>query len=294
MSGIRIGYTKAGMVSKADAMQSPIDSEESLARILQLALRAGEAILEVYATDFVIDHKADASPVTEADRRAEAIILAGLGEIAPDVPVIAEEEAAAGHLPDAGDVFFLVDPLDGTREFLARNGEFTVNIALIRNGSPVMGVVYAPTLGTLFCGKTGGAFKTQVVQGKTERLQPIHVRRAPPRLDATGSRTLGAAACEDWLKRFPDTSFIAIGSSLKFCMVAEGAADIYPRFGRTMEWDTAAGDAILRAAGGQVVTLDGKPLAYGKRADGYANPHFVAYGDPDLGPAVSRPMEQVR
>jgi len=273
-------------------MQRPIDGEGDLARMIQLALRAGEAILAVYGTEFAVDRKADASPVTEADRQAEAIILAGLRDIAPSVPIIAEEETAAGRLPAVSNVFFLVDPLDGTKEFLARNGEFTVNIALVRDGVPAMGVVYAPALGVLFCGGPAGAFKTTVDNGQTAPLQPVHVRTAPATIAATGSRTLGAGNCEGWLDRFPSTSFVTVGSSLKFCMLAEGAADIYPRFGRTMEWDTAAGDAVLRAAGGKVVTLDGRPLIYGKRLQAeapYTNPHFVAYGDPNLGGAVCRP-----
>jgi len=273
-------------------MQRPIDGEGDLARMIQLALRAGEAILAVYGTEFVVDRKADASPVTEADRQAEAIILAGLRDIAPGVPIIAEEETAAGRLPPVSNVFFLVDPLDGTKEFLARNGEFTVNIALVRDGVPAMGVVYAPALGLLFSGGPAGAFKTTVDNGQTAPLQPVHVRTAPATIAATGSRTLGAGNCQAWLDRFPSTSFVTVGSSLKFCMLAEGAADIYPRFGRTMEWDTAAGDAVLRAAGGKVVTLDGRPLIYGKRLQAeapYTNPHFVAYGDPNLGGAIARP-----
>jgi 3'(2'), 5'-bisphosphate nucleotidase len=274
-------------------MHFSIDGKDRLARLVELALSAGREILDVYATEFAVDSKADASPVTEADHRAEAVILKGLRQIAPDVPVVAEEEVAAGRTPQTASVFFLVDPLDGTKEFLARNGEFTVNIALIKDGVPVMGVVHTPALGTVYAGAAGGAVKALVADQKLGPLQPIHVRGAPSKIVAIGSRSHGSAATEAWLARFPGVSFKSAGSSLKFCLLAEGAADIYPRLGRTMEWDTAAGDAVLRAAGGIVTTLDGKPLAYGKRvqpADApFANPHFIAYGDQRLVNATEGP-----
>lgn len=273
-------------------MQFAIDGEGNLVRLMELALRAGRAILDVYATDFAVVSKADASPVTEADHRAEAVILAGLRQIAPEIPVIAEEEVAAGRVPLTSDLFFLVDPLDGTKEFLARNGEFTVNIALIKGGIPVMGVVHAPALGTIYGGGPGGAFKAAAVDQTLGALQPIRIRNAPAAVIAIGSRSHGSDATAAWLKRFADVSFVSAGSSLKFCLVAEGAADIYPRLGRTMEWDTAAGDAVLRAAGGMVVTVDGKPLAYGKRVQAdapYANPHFIAYGDAKFADAINNP-----
>ncbi|MCJ8145280.1 3'(2'),5'-bisphosphate nucleotidase CysQ [Ancylobacter sp. A5.8] len=259
---------------------------QDLLPFVELALRAGEVILDVYATDFVARAKADASPVTEADVGAEAVILEGLRRLAPGIPVVAEEEAAAGRLPAIGDVFFLVDPLDGTREFLARNGEFTVNIALVRGGVPVLGVVYAPALGVLYGGADGRAFKASVAGTSLGAIVPISVRPAAEPVAAIGSRSHGALAAAEWLARFPSCSFLSAGSSLKFCLVAEGAADVYPRLGRTMEWDTAAGDAVLRAAGGVVATLEGTPLAYGKRGQAhdvdFANPHFVAYGDTRL------------
>lgn len=267
-------------------MHNPKAVGEDLMRLAELALRAGEVILDVYATDFSVAAKADASPVTEADSGAEAVILEGLKAIAPDIPVIAEEEVAAGRVPQVGAKFFLVDPLDGTKEFLARNGEFTVNIALIEDGVPVMGVVHAPALGTLYGGAPGGAFKARVEAGALSDIEPIAVRAAPASIVAVGSRSHGSSETTEWLARFGSVSFASAGSSLKFCLVAEGAADIYPRLGRTMEWDTAAGDAVLRAAGGIVTTLDGTPLAYGKSvqpADApYANPHFIAFGDRQL------------
>ena len=252
-----------------------------------LILRAGAEIMRIYATDFAVAAKGDASPVTEADQRAEAIILAGLREIAPDIPVVAEEEAAAGRIPAIDGKFFLVDPLDGTKEFISKNGEFTVNIALIDHGEPVLGAVYAPALGQLYWGGPDGAFMADIKDGFPGLARPIGVRAAPAAgVTAVGSRSHGGAETEAYLRAFRVAAFEPAGSSLKFCLVARGDADLYPRMGRTMEWDTAAGDAILRAAGGRVETLDGRPLAYGKRnrtddAD-FANPHFVAFGDPAL------------
>jgi 3'(2'),5'-bisphosphate nucleotidase len=289
----RIGYTNpVGLPRKPGCMHPTIDREIDLARLMELALRAGRAILDVYATEFAVERKADASPVTEADRRAEAAILAGLRQMAPGIPVIAEEEVAAGRIPAVDGLFFLVDPLDGTKEFLARNGEFTVNIALVKDGIPVAGVVHAPALGTIYGGGPGGAVKAAVTGQTPGAWQPIKVRSAPAAIVAIGSRSHGSAATAAWLTRFPGAAFVSAGSSLKFCLIAEGAADVYPRFGRTMEWDTAAGDAVLRAAGGMVATLDGRPLAYGKRlqADApYANPHFVAYGDRNLATTITAP-----
>ncbi|MCS0501173.1 3'(2'),5'-bisphosphate nucleotidase CysQ [Ancylobacter mangrovi] len=277
-------------------MDVPLTDGKSLDSLVQLALAAGRVVLEVYATDFAAFTKADSSPVTEADRCAEAVILAGLATLWPDVPVIAEEECAAGRMPATGRTFFLVDPLDGTKEFLARNDEFTVNIALIADGVPVMGVVYAPALGVLYAGGLEGASKARVVDGELAEEARIDVRDAPPALKAVGSRSHGSQETVAWLARFPQVSFISAGSSLKFCLLAEGAADIYPRFGRTMEWDTAAGDAVLRAAGGLVTTCDGRPLTYNKREQAhdapFANPHFLAFGDRRLIEAAVAPASR--
>ena len=248
-----------------------------------IMLAAGAEIMRIYATDFAVVSKGDASPVTEADQRAEAIILEKLKEIAPGIPVIAEEEAAAGRFPKIGNRFFLVDPLDGTKEFVSKNGEFTVNIALIENGEPIRGAVYAPAKGKLYWGARGeGAYVAEVKDGVMGASKPIRVRVKPDALTAVGSRSHGGAETQKYLEAFTVEQFVAAGSSLKFCLVAEGTADIYPRMGRTMEWDTAAGDAVLRAAGGRVETLDGQLLTYGRSGDGYANPHFVAFGDPDI------------
>ncbi len=241
--------------------------------LASLARAAGEAILEVYRTDFAVRDKADGSPVTEADARAEAIILAGLHELDRQTPIVSEEAAAARDTPPAGS-FWLVDPLDGTKEFIARNGEFTVNIALIHDHQPVLGIVLAPALGRLYAGAAGaGAF---VEDGGTRR--PIACRRAPPRgLTVASSRSHGdPAALAAFLRGRAVARTLTAGSSLKFCLVAAGEADLYPRLGRTMEWDTAAGDAIVRAAGGSVVDLAGHVLTYGK--PGFENPHFVARG----------------
>ncbi|ESQ73910.1 3'(2'),5'-bisphosphate nucleotidase CysQ [Asticcacaulis sp. AC402] len=252
-----------------------------------IMLAAGAEILRIYATDFAVMSKSDASPVTAADQAAETVILKGLRELAPDIPVVAEEEAAAGRIPQTGKRFFLVDPLDGTREFISKNGEFTVNIALIEDGIPVMGAVFAPALGRIYWGATGkGAFMADISDGAVGPARQIMVRPAPAALTAIGSRSHGGAETEAYLKAFAVAEFKPAGSSLKFCLIAAGEADIYPRMGRTMEWDTAAGDAVLRAAGGRVETLDGRPLAYGKRntpgETDFANPHFVAFGDPAI------------
>lgn len=247
---------------------------EILDRLLPVAREAGTAIMTVYARGAEATFKEDGSPVTEADEAAEAIILAALAEIAPDVPVISEENATS-HALAAPEHFFLVDPLDGTREFLKRDskGSFTVNVALIEKGRPVMGVVYAPALARLFAGEPqGGAF--EVIDGKK---RPIHIRPLPEggRV-AVASASHRDRATNQWLEDQGITETVSIGSSLKFCLVACGEADVYPRFGPTMEWDTAAGDAVLRAAGGNTKNPDGTPFRYGKTD--YRNGPFIAWG----------------
>ena len=254
----------------------------------KLALEAGRAIMEVYRTDFSASSKADSSPVTEADERAEKIILAGLRAALPDVPCVAEEEMAAGAAPDiGGGTFILVDPLDGTKEFVSRNGDFTVNIALVRGGAPEVGVVYAPARDVLYCGRPGAAFKVKVGEGGTTGSRRT-IRVAPPQapLRIVASRSHRTPETEAFIADYPGAETVSVGSSLKFCLLAAGEADLYPRFGRTMEWDTAAGDAVLRAAGGRMRGVDGAQFVYGKRGQAhdadYANPSFIA----DVGPAI--------
>lgn len=258
---------------------------ELLAILEQAALEAGRVIMKFYDGECGVFSKPDHSPVTEADNAAEAIILAALAHALPRVPVVAEEEAAAGRLPDnLGMRFILVDPLDGTREFLARNGDFTVNIALIEDGAPVLGVVYAPARNLLFLGANGQAEEIETTPDHAiKSRRPIKVRNAGSPRIAVSSRSHATPDTIAWLERLKIENCISVGSSLKFCMIARGDADIYPRFGPTMEWDTAAGDAVLRAAGGMTVNLDGTPLVYGGGSGvgvkAFANPHFIAYGD---------------
>jgi 3'(2'), 5'-bisphosphate nucleotidase len=246
-----------------------------LDQLIPLVREAGRVIMDIYATDFDVTLKGDASPVTQADQRAEEVILAGLARIAPAIPVVAEESVAAGKVPEVGEYFFLVDPLDGTKEFISRNGEFTVNIALIERGRPVLGLVYAPAIGRLFGGLVGLGAWVEDAQGR----RPIAARAVPAEgLTVVASRSHGdEAALDAFLAGRTVASRTNAGSSLKLCLVAAGEADLYPRLGRTMEWDIAAGDAVLRAAGGKVLQVkDDVALPYGK--PGFDNPHFYASG----------------
>lgn len=249
--------------------------QDLLEQVADIAKRAGKTILTVYETDFDVDTKGDKSPVTEADRLAEDLITQAItSEITAEYPIVGEEAAEAEGLRQPnGPVFWLVDPLDGTKEFIKRSGEFTVNIALIENGVPMLGVVHLPVLDETFLAGPPGAFK----QTGGGSLMPIASRNVPAAgLTAVVSRSHGAEEADAFLERYTVAERIGAGSSLKFCRVAEGAADIYPRFGRTMEWDTAAGHAVVRFAGGDVRTMDGAPLTYGK--DGLDNPHFIVTG----------------
>lgn len=260
-------------------MTLPADlNGEALARI---AVEAGVVIDRFYREGCVVLQKADQSPVTEADRAAEAIILARLREIAPGIPIVAEEEAAAGRIPEIGRVFALVDPLDGTKEFVARSGEFTVNVAIIVDGAPVMGVVYAPAIARLWVADETGAWTCDVPPGGDLPAERTRIAARPPSgggLTVIASKSHGTPQTEAYLADFPIAEKIYAGSSLKFCRIAEGRADLYPRFGRTMEWDTAAGHAIVLKAGGRVETTDGQSLTYGKVERGFDNPHFVVWG----------------
>ena len=249
----------------------------------QLTLEAAVAVMDVYRSDPTVRTKADSSPVCEADDRAEVIILAGLARCAPGIPVLAEESASRGIKPATDGRFILVDPVDGTREFISQNGEFTINIALIEQGVPVVGAVYAPALNKLWAAADTTAWLWHIEPGQrldeASATRTIAVRKAPAALVAVASRSHGDAATETFLARLPIGERRGAGSSLKFCLLAEGEADVYPRFGPTMEWDTAAGDAVLRAAGGAVMALEGGPLAYGKVAADYRNTGFIAWGD---------------
>jgi len=244
--------------------------------LADLAREAGDAILRYFRKDFKVDRKGDHSPVTEADRAADAIISAGLRKLTPDIPVITEEEVSDGVAPTTvGSRFWLVDPLDGTREFIHGRDEFTVNIALIDAGEPVIGIVHLPVQNRLYAGRTPGTASLSEVGGPP---RPIEAREAPAEgLSVVASRShADMDALKEFLAEKTVSEFLAAGSSLKFCLIAESKADLYPRLGPTMEWDTAAADAVLRAAGGHVRTLDGAPLQYGK--PDFRNPHFLASG----------------
>ena len=248
-----------------------------LPHIERIAAQAGDLILQVYGAAFDVRGKADLSPVTEADERAEALIVAALKLLTPDVPIVAEEAVAGGAVPNVGSRFWLVDPLDGTREFVSRNGEFTVNIALIEAASPVLGVVLEPVAGRLYAGVVGqGAWVQDTAGRRAMACRPLPPAAQPGWVLACSRSHGDEAAMTAWLAGRPVSQRLAVGSSLKFGLIANGQADVYPRLGRTMEWDTAAGDAVLRAAGGSVTDLQGQALRYGK--PGFENPHFVAWG----------------
>lgn len=246
-----------------------------LERLLPTMRAAGELVMKVYGSDFQVDIKADESPVTLADQMAEDLITQALIELTPHIPVVGEEAASSGTVQAAAERFWLVDPLDGTREFVDRNGEFTVNIALIDSGRPVLGLVLLPTSGHLY---GGVADQGSWVERTVGRRQPIHCRAAPlDGMSVLASRSHGdEAALQAFLANQKVAQIVHAGSSLKLCLLAAGQADVYPRLGRTMEWDIAAGQAVLEAAGGRVERLDGVPLRYGK--PGFENPHFVAWG----------------
>jgi 3'(2'), 5'-bisphosphate nucleotidase len=258
-----------------------IQIPDDIRALAELAIQAGQEIMDVYDNIQDIRNKPDLSPVTDADVRAERVILDGLRKLWPNVPVVAEESMSQQRAPRLADEFFLVDPLDGTREFIAHNGEFTVNIARISGDQPSQGVIYAPALHKLWWGKTGlGAGFSEFELGMSVAAidwQKCQVREQPNgERVAIASRSHRDEKTEEFLAANQLSQVTSIGSSLKFCMIAQGKADIYPRFGRTMEWDTAAGHAILSAAGGQVNGLDGKSLVYGKIAKDFENPAFIA------------------
>ena len=256
---------------------TPLDLKPLLAVAIDAAIEAGRDILEVYAGEITVDQKRDLSPVTLADGRAEKIILRHLIAATPEIPVISEEQAEAQGLPAAAaERFWLVDPLDGTKEFIKRNGEFTVNIALVEHGRPILGVVGIPVQGLIYAAAgPGTAQRRDATTGATVSIGT----RACPEDGATVTSSRSHSACgelDELLASRKVAGRKTAGSALKFCMVAEGAADLYPRIGPTMEWDTAAGQAVLEAAGGRMTRLDGTPFLYGK--PGFRNPGFIAEG----------------
>lgn len=249
-----------------------------------LAVEAGAIVMEIFAADRIESRsKIDGSPATEADERAEAFLADRLTRSAPEFPIVAEEAAARGAPPAGGRAFLLVDPLDGTKEFIGHGKEFTINVGLVVNGIPRAGAIFAPALGQLWFGG-GRAFAVSVEPGTglppRARWRKLHTRRRPAQgMAALVSRShlddeTGAFLARNDIRETRDAA-----SSLKFCRLAEGEADVYPRFGPTMEWDTAAGDAILRAAGGIVLTPGGEPFVYGKAEAGYRNGPFIAWGE---------------
>lgn len=258
---------------------------DEVLKLIDAALAGGRAVLAVYRTDFAVETKADKTPVSRADREAEIVILDHLDRDFPGIPVVAEESASEGRIPDCGDRFFLVDPLDGTKEFINRNGEFTVNIGLVEQDIPVGGVVLAPALQRIFVGWRGEAWsgKTDESCSAVSELASISTRTSVGRPVAVASRSHLTPETEQMLDAVGAEERRSIGSSLKFCLVAEAQADFYPRMGPTMEWDTAAGDAVLRASGGRVTTVDGRDLIYGKSDVAgmrpFENPFFLASGD---------------
>lgn len=256
-----------------------MDDRQIIATLRKLALEAGALIMEVYERDdFDVDAKDDDSPVTEADRVADAHIVAGLRAAFPDTALVTEEEAST-HAVKAS-TFFIVDPLDGTKEFVKRRGDFTVNIGLVRDGVPALGVVFAPAKRRLFYtdGHGGAVEETGSLDANASDPGTIPIAVADSdnqALRVVASKSHRDAATDDYIAKYQVEDTVSAGSSLKFCLVATGEADLYPRLGRTMEWDTAAGDAVLRAAGGRMVRFeDHEPFSYGK--EGFANGFFIA------------------
>jgi 3'(2'), 5'-bisphosphate nucleotidase len=253
--------------------------DELIEPVVALAVGAGNAILEVYATDFAVQSKSDESPLTQADLAAHRVIVGGLRSLTPDVPIISEESGLPGF-PERSrwPRYWLIDPLDGTKEFVNRNGEFTVNIALVDSNRPVLGVVRVPVQGKTYIGCRGVGAELRVDGGEPVALSVAAESRSPVRV--VGSRSHRGSSLDAFLDRLGDAELVAMGSSLKFCTVAAGGADVYPRLGPTSEWDTAAAQAVVEQAGGQVLQLDGKPLSYNAKEE-ILNPHFVVVGPTD-------------
>ncbi|HET7921168.1 MAG TPA: 3'(2'),5'-bisphosphate nucleotidase CysQ [Gammaproteobacteria bacterium] len=253
------------------------DDSRMLEPVLDIARAAGRRIMDIYGTEFDVQQKADRSPVTAADLAAHEIIVKGLKRLTPDLPVLSEESSALPYAERRRwGSYWLVDPLDGTKEFISRNGDFTVNIALIQEHVPAAGVVFIPTEDLCYYGVVGaGAFRRRA-DAAPEAISAQPQASAPPRVVA--SRSHRGELLDGYLAKLGAHEIVSRGSSLKFCLVAEGAADVYPRLGPTSEWDTGAGHAVLLAAGGHVVCTDGTPLAYNAK-ESLLNPHFIGYAD---------------
>lgn len=248
------------------------------ASVADIAQAAGRAILEIYSQDFAVTHKSDQSPLTQADLASHRVICESLTRLTPSVPVLSEESAEIEYeTRSAWQDYWLVDPLDGTKEFVNRNGEFTVNIALISGKEPVMGVVHVPVSGTTYIGIVGRGATRQLDGGEPEAIH-VQIPCASP-VRVVGSRSHANPRLAQYLETIGQYKLVSMGSSLKFCLLAEGKADLYPRLGPTSEWDTAAAHAVVLAAGGQVVTLDNLPLQYNQKAS-LLNPAFLVFGDP--------------
>jgi 3'(2'), 5'-bisphosphate nucleotidase len=247
--------------------------------VASLARKAGDAILAIYGTDFDVEHKDDESPLTKADLASHRTIIAGLEALTPEMPVISEESGLpAWETRSAWQSYWLVDPLDGTREFVNRNGEFTVNIALIRDGRPILGVVYVPVSQTTYTGCEGIGAERRDPEGVSEKIGVAIESESPVRV--VGSRSHRGDSLNKFLEHVGSFELHPVGSSLKFCYVAEGSADVYPRLGPTSEWDTAAAQAVVEQAGGAVLKLDGSPLRYNTKDD-ILNPSFLVIGPQD-------------
>jgi len=258
------------------------DVARLLPRLVEITADAGAQVVAVRSRPYVTGTKQDGSPLSEADMAADRVIAEGLAAIAPEIPVVSEE-GAHRFAPADGAPFFLVDPLDGTREFLGPTGEFTVNIALIEKGVPICGVVYAPAIARIWTGLAGGGAHAGTLSPGEDPAaiawRPIHARPRPTSgLVAVASRSHSNAHTETFLMRLGVAQRRSMGSSIKFCLLAEGEADVYPRFGETFEWDTAAGQAVLEAAGGRVTTPEGEPFLYGKAEAAFRNGPFIAWG----------------
>ncbi|WP_125563165.1 3'(2'),5'-bisphosphate nucleotidase CysQ [Pseudoalteromonas rubra] len=250
-----------------------MNDTDLLEEIVNLARRAGDKILTIYAKDFNVEYKDDKSPVTDADLAANDVITAGLKSLTPDLPILSEESAEISWQErQTWQRYWLVDPIDGTKEFIKKNGEFTVNIALIENGEPVMGVVHAPALNvSYFAANSIGAFK-ECDEARIE-LKVTRIANQGT-IQVVGSRSHPSPDLAEYLTQFDDVNMVPKGSSLKLCLVAESAADVYPRLGPTSEWDTGAGHAVAKIAGATVTQLDGSPLLYNQK-ESYLNPYFV-------------------